>query len=96
MTTEALPVPFVRPHRCRGRGIPGLLPILVTFAAWAAWAAVAEPFAVLRDVVSQGWGASDETLFLAVVSVLGLVAVVLFSIAVGAYVLAMRSLRRTR
>ena len=96
MTTEALSVPFARPHRRRGRGIPGLLPILVTFAAWASWAAVAEPFAVLRDAARQGLRASDETLFLAVVSVVGLVAVVLFSLAVGAYVLAMRSLRRTR
>lgn len=96
MTTEALPVPFGRRGGRRGWHLPGFLPILVAFAAWTAWAVFADPFAALGAAARQGWAASDETLFLAVISAVGVMGMVLFAVAVGAYVLAMRPPRHTR
>jgi hypothetical protein len=93
MTTEALAVPFARRGR-RRRMMPGLVPILVGTLVWVAWVVVTEPFAVIRMALRQGAAASYETVFVAMVSVIGLVGIAIYAVAVTAYVLAMRSLRR--
>jgi hypothetical protein len=95
MTTEALALPLARRRRRRPL-MPGLVPILVGTMVWAAWVVVTEPFAIIRMALRQGSAASYETVFVAVVSLIGLAGIVLYAVAVTAYILAMRSLRRAR
>lgn len=95
MTTEALAMPRARRGVRRRRMMPGLIPILVGTLVWVAWVVVTEPLAVIRMAVRQGAAASYPTLFVAGVSVVGLVGIALYAVVVAAYVLAMRSLRRS-
>lgn len=96
MTTEALLLPFVRDPRRRKGGMPGLVPIVLGALVWTAWMLIMDPVSILGTLVRQGSAASNDTLFLALIAAGGLVCMVLFAVAVGAYVLAMRSLRHTR
>lgn len=95
MTTEALAMPYARRGGKRRRMMPGLIPILVGWLVWVAWVMATEPFAVIRMAVRQGAAASYPTLAVAGVSVVGLAGIVLYAVVVTAYVLAMRSLRRS-
>ncbi|HEX6039603.1 hypothetical protein [Longimicrobium sp.] len=91
MTTEALAVPLARRRR---RPLPGLLPLLLGMGVWVAWMMVTDPVALIAAALRQGGAATYEAVCLAGVSVVGLVGFALYSVAVAAYVLAIRSLPR--
>lgn len=95
MTTEALAMPYARRGGKRRRMMPGLIPIFVGTLVWVAWVMVADPLAVIRMAVRQGAAASYQTLVVAGVSVIGLAGIALYGVVVTAYVLAMRSVRRS-
>lgn len=94
MKTEALHVPAVRGRR--GPALPGLAPILAGMLILTGWMLLANPLTALPAVFRAGGSAGGDALFLALISVAGLVAAGLFGVAVTAYVVAMRSLHRTR
>jgi hypothetical protein len=96
MTTEAMLLPLVRPERRRTAGFPGLIPILLVYLAWAMWLAITDPFAAIQADLRAGAAASVDTRFLAMIAVVGLLGLLMFTVAVGAYVLALRSLRYSR
>lgn len=94
MTTETLLLaPGVRSPGRKDR-FPGLIPILLGYALWAVWAVYTRPIAALQADARAGAAASVDTRFMALISLVGLVCVLVFSIVVGAYVLTIRSMRR--
>jgi hypothetical protein len=96
MKTEALQVPAVRGRGRRGPALPGLAPILAGMLILTGWMLLANPLTALPAVFRAGGSAGGDALLLALISVAGLVAAGLFGVAVTAYVVAMRSLHRTR
>jgi hypothetical protein len=96
MTTEAMMLPRVLPERRRDAGFPGLIPILLVYAVWAGWWVFTDPFGAIQADVRAGAAASVDTRFLSMISVVGLLGLLMFTVAVAAYVLAMRSMRHAR
>jgi hypothetical protein len=96
MRTDALLVAAVHGRGRRGPALPGLAPILLGLLVLSGWMLLANPFTALPAVFRQGASAGDDALFMALISVAGLMAAGLFAVAVSAYVVAMRSLHRTR
>jgi hypothetical protein len=95
MTTESLSILRFRRGERRGGGVPGLAPILFAVTVWVVWIVGMEPFAAMRNAVRAGLAVSAEALFVAVVSAIGVLAMVPFAVAVGAYLLAVRAARRS-
>lgn len=91
MMTEAFAAPGSRRRR---RPLPGLVPLLLGVGVWVAWVVVTDPVSLIAAAVRQGPAATYEAVFLAGVSVVGIVGFSLYAVAAAAYVLAIRSLPR--
>lgn len=80
--------------RRRRRRMPGLGPLVLGTLVWGGWILATDPVGLIAAALRQGNAAGYEVVFLAVVSVVGLVGLAMYAVAVTAYVLALRSLPR--